>query len=125
MKAKRFSQSLGYALKGIIFGFRNESHLRVHLVITVLVAGCGAWLRLSLLQWAVISLCIALVLVSELVNTAVERAVDLVTTDYHPLAEATKDVAAGAVLLAVLNAVVCGILILGPPLWLVIKQVFK
>ncbi|NPV90243.1 MAG: diacylglycerol kinase family protein [Firmicutes bacterium] len=125
MNAKRFSRSVGYALRGLAYGIRVEKHFRVHLIIAVLVIGCGVWLGIGIQQWTVISLCIALVLVSELVNTAVERVVDLATTEYHPLAEAAKNVAAGAVLLAALGAVVCGVLILGPPLWLVMKQVFR
>lgn len=117
MVVRRFARSLSFALRGIAFGLRTEPHLRAHLVIAALVVAAGFWLGITPQQWTVIALCTALVVACELINTAVERAVDLVTPDYHPLAEAAKNAAAGAVLVAVAGAVVCGLIILGPALW--------
>ena len=116
-KKRKFRQSLVFALNGIACGLRSEPHLRVHLVIAALVLLSGWQLRIAPGQWSVLLLCIGLVLISELVNTAVEKTVDLVAPDYHPLAGAAKDLAAGAVLVAVFTAVACGLIILGPPLW--------
>lgn len=80
----------------------------------VVVLAAGLWLRLSRMEWALVTLCIALVLALEAVNTALEYLTDLVSPHYHPLAGKAKDVAAGAVLLGALGAVVTGLLIFGP-----------
>jgi diacylglycerol kinase len=77
----------------------------------------GAWLRISRVEWAVIVFTIALVLILEGLNTAVEAAIDLASPDIHPLAKAGKDLAAGMVLIASIASVAVGLLILGPPLW--------
>jgi len=73
----------------------------------------GAFLGLSLTGWAVLTLLVVMVLAAEMVNTMVEALVDLVTTEYHPLAKVAKDVAAGVVLLTAIGAVVVGLLIFG------------
>ena len=80
----------------------------------MLALALAVWLRAPL---APIALACALVLALELVNTAVEAVVDLVSPKPHPLAGVAKDAAAAAVLLASLGAVVVGLAVLGPPLW--------
>lgn len=78
----------------------------------VFILGC--LVDLSGLEWAIISLTVFLVLVAELFNTALERVIDLIVGDrYHPLAKTAKDVAAGAVFLAAVNAVIIGCIIFG------------
>ena len=77
----------------------------------------GAWLRISRAEWAVLAVTMALVLILEGLNSALEAAVDLAMPRQHPLAKACKDLAAGMVLLAAIAAAVVGLLILGPPLW--------
>lgn len=78
----------------------------------------GLWLGLGRLEWAVIVLAIGLVWMAEFVNTALEAVVDLASPDLHPLAKIGKDVAAAAVLAGAATAVLVGLLVLGPPLWL-------
>jgi diacylglycerol kinase len=73
-------------------------------------------LRVSRIEWAIITLLIALVLTLEAVNSAIEATVDLVTSEYHPLAKIAKDVAAGAVWLMAITSVVIGAIIFLPPL---------
>lgn len=90
--------------------------MRIHLLITASVLALGLFLGLSRVDWLFLLLAIALVLVAEMLNSAVEVVVDLVSPDFHPLAGRAKDVAAGAVLLAALHAVVAGVLIFGPHL---------
>ncbi len=77
----------------------------------------GLWLRISRTEWAVIIFTIALVLILEGLNTAVEAAIDLASPEIHPRAKAAKDLAAGMVLIAAMASVGVGLLILGPPLW--------
>lgn len=109
--------SFGYALQGIREALQSEPHLRFHALATVVVIGLGLWLHVSRHDWALLALAIGAVWTAELLNTAVETIINLVSPDFHPLAGRAKDVAAGAVLLMALAAVVVGLLIFGPPLW--------
>jgi diacylglycerol kinase len=77
----------------------------------------AAWLRVSRVEWAILVLTIAAVIILEGLNTAIEAAVDLASPQVHPLAKVAKDVAAGMVLVAAVAAAAVGGLILGPPLW--------
>lgn len=112
----RFLCSVGLALSGIGFAIRTQRNMKIHCAIAVLVIAIGPWLSLSAVEWSIILLVIVLVIGLELINTAIEQAVDLVSPERHPLAKAAKDVAAGAVLVAVFGAIAVGLLILGPPL---------
>lgn len=107
-------QSVCWAWQGVRVLISQEPNARIHAVATVVVVGLGAWLGLSLQEWALITVAIAIVWVAEAINTAIESVVDLCSPDLHPLAKRAKDVAAGAVLLASLFAVILGVLVLGP-----------
>jgi len=74
-------------------------------------------LQISLVEWAVLLVCILVVLALEAVNSALEYLTDLVSPNYHPLAGKAKDMAAGAVLLASIGSVIIGLLLLGPKIW--------
>ncbi|MGG4143178.1 diacylglycerol kinase family protein [Paenibacillus algorifonticola] len=117
---KKFIRSLGFAWAGIAFGVQNERHMRIHVLVAAAVILLGAFLSLSGMEWALLLLTMALVIVAEMINTAVEKVVDLASPERHALAKTAKDVAAGAVLLAACFAVFIGFIILGPPLWKVI-----
>ncbi|MFK7922521.1 MAG: diacylglycerol kinase family protein [Bacteroidia bacterium] len=104
-------RSFGYAFKGIATFFSTQAHAKVHLLAIVLISALGWALSLDANEWVQIILCMALVIVTEAINTALEFLVDLVSPEYHPLAGKVKDVAAGAVLLAVIfSAIVWGII---------------
>jgi len=109
-------QSFRYAFTGLWYALRTQRNARIHLLAAVAVTATGLWLRLDVLQWAVLTLTIALVFFAELINTVAEAVVDLATAEYHPLAKMAKDVSAGAVLATAIAAVAVGLLILGPPL---------
>jgi undecaprenol kinase len=83
--------------------------LRIHGFSAVAVVVAGVLLRLPAAAWAVLFLAIALVVVAELANSAIESVVDLVSPEDHPLAKRAKDVAAAAVLVAAAGAVAVGI----------------
>jgi len=114
---RRLATSFRYALAGLGYLFRSQPNARIHLTITAMVVGVGLWLGLPARDWAVIAVTAGLVFAAEAFNTALESAVDLVTSERHPQARAAKDVGAAAVTLAALAAVVVGVLLLGPPLW--------
>lgn len=82
----------------------------------------GLWLSLTALEWCLILFAIALVICLELVNTAIEQTVNLISPERHPVAKAAKDVAAGAVTTAAVFAIVIGLLVFGPPLWTIATQ---
>lgn len=109
-------RSLGHALAGLRAAARTERNLRVHGVAALLVAGAAGWLEVSLLGWAVLALTIGVVVCAELFNSAIERIVDLVQPDYHPLAGEIKDVSAAAVVVCAGTAVVVAVCVLGPAL---------
>jgi undecaprenol kinase/diacylglycerol kinase (ATP) len=99
-----------------VYALRTQPNVRVHLGITALVLVIGAWAQLSVHDWAVIMVTIAVVFSAEFLNTAIEAVVDLASPNQHALAKAAKDVAAAAVLVTALGAVLVGVLIIGPPL---------
>lgn len=111
---KRFLRSFRFALEGIGYCIKQERNFRVHLLAMVLVIIAGVMTKISLIEWLVITIFISGVLALELLNTAIERVVDLTTTEIHPLAKQAKDLAAGAVLLFALGSVVAACLIFIP-----------
>lgn len=110
-------KSFGFAFAGLAFLLRTQRNARIHAVVGAIACGLAAWLRISRAEWAVIVFTIALVIILEGLNTAVEAAIDLASPDIHPLAKTGKDLAAGMVLVAAIASVAVGLLILGPPLW--------
>jgi undecaprenol kinase len=113
----RFLHSFTFAISGIFHALRNERNMKIHSVVTIIVI-ILAWIyHLSAIEWMFISFAICGVLALELVNTAVERVVDLVTKEFHPLAKQAKDVAAGAVLLYAILSVVIGCIIFLPKIF--------
>jgi diacylglycerol kinase (ATP) len=111
MKPKRSIDSFRYATDGIVHAVRTQKHLRFHLAVVVAVLLLAHLCRVGRLELIALLFAISLVLVSELMNTALEAAVDLHTESYHPLAKYAKDIAAGAVLVTSLNAVAVGLLV--------------
>jgi len=103
---------MGHAFYGIGKAFKNERNIRYQTVIGFCVIIVSFILHISKTDWAILLALIALVIATELINTAIEGVVDLVTLDEHPLAKEIKDIAAGAVVVTALAALVIGILIL-------------
>ena len=108
---KAFLQSFVYAIRGIRTSFREQRNLKVQIVVALLTIGAGFYFRITATEWCLILLTIGLVIGLEMINTAIEKTVDLVTTEWHPLAGKAKDMAAGAVLVASVIAVVVGIIV--------------
>lgn len=109
--------SFGHAFRGVGAALRTEVHLRLHAAATVAVVALGLYCGLARWEWALVALAVGLVWSLELVNTAVEAVVNLVSPEYHPLAGRAKDVAAGAVLAGAGAAAVVGALVFGPRVW--------
>ena len=105
------------ALEGIEDAISTQRHLRVHIVVAGFVALLGILLGLPYADLLLLLMAIALVVITELLNTAAELTVDLVSPVLHPIAKRIKDIAAGAVLIAALVSAAVGIVILAPPLF--------
>lgn len=108
---KKFFESLSYAIRGLRGALVSQRHLRFHVGAALVVAAAGIGLEITPGDWGLLVLAIGLVLVAELVNTAIETLVDLVEPRQHPVAGKAKDIAAGAVLVAAATAVVIGIIV--------------
>ena len=108
---RKFLKSVLYAIHGIWSGIADQRNLKVQVVIAGLVVGAGFYFRISSIEWCIILLCIGLVIGLEMINSAIESLVDLVTMERKPLAGKIKDIAAGAVLVVSIIAVVIGVLI--------------
>ncbi len=113
---KKFIQSFKYARSGAGHALRHERNLWFHSLIALLVLAASVWLKLSAVELAIIVLTVALVIVTEMVNTAIEETVDLVKPETHPLAALAKNLAAGATLTAAAFSVAVGLLIFLPRL---------
>jgi diacylglycerol kinase len=114
---KKRLRSFRYAFQGLADLFRSQPNARIHAAAAAAAISLGAHFQISRSEWAVVSLCIALVLSLEALNTAIEHLTDLVSPDYHPLAGRAKDVAAAAVLIGAIGAAVAGGLIFFPKIW--------
>ena len=108
--------SFRYAIDGLRETVATQHNARVHLAATALVVVVAGALRVAAGGWALLAVAIGLVWAAELLNTAIEAAVDLASPERHPLAKTAKDAAAAAVLVASLAAAVVGGCVLGPPL---------
>ena len=113
-KKPPITKSFAYAFEGIFTCIRKERNMKIHCVMAVLVVAAGVILGLSPVEWCICLGLFGLVMALELVNTAVEAVVDLVTGEYHPLAKIAKDTAAGAVLIAAIMAAAAGLIIFVP-----------
>lgn len=111
MKRRSIIDSFNYAVSGIISAIKTEKNMKVHYIIALLTIVLSLFFDFTRLEFLLLLFAISLVFVAEMLNTAIERVVDLITDDYHPLARLAKDIAAGAVLIAALNSLVVGYLL--------------
>lgn len=109
MKGQPLFRRFGYAFNGIVTAFRRERSMRVHGIATLAVFAFLAATGAPLLWWVLVTLAVGLVLVAEMVNSALEALADLLHPAQHPEIGVAKDVAAGAVLIATIVAVVVGV----------------
>lgn len=108
-------ESFFHAFRGFSIAFKTERNLKIHLALAGVVIGCGVALQIESIGWAMLSLAVGIVVAAELINTALERVVDLATEgEFHRLARDAKDVAAAAVLCTAIMAAVIGLLVFVP-----------
>lgn len=120
MKTKNFTESFGHALDGLLHCIRHERNIRIHFVTGCIVFILALVLSMRIVHMMILVLVIAMVIICEMINTAIENVIDLVSPEYHPLAKIVKDITAGAVLFASIAAVIVGCLLFIPYLWALI-----
>ncbi|MBO8158673.1 diacylglycerol kinase family protein [Thermosyntropha sp.] len=114
MKTRSLKESFTYAISGLKKTVISERNMKIHLSAAVCAVLLGFVLRINRTEWGLLLLTICIVIVAETLNTAIERTVDLVTENYHPLAREAKNIAAGAVFFSALIAVIIGLIVFGP-----------
>ncbi|MGL5634589.1 MAG: diacylglycerol kinase [Sarcina sp.] len=113
---KKLLNSFNFAINGIIYALRTQRNMRIHFAIALIVLLASFLYDISKLEFIALAISITLVVVAELINTAIESVIDLGTNHYHPLAKIAKDTAAGAVFLTALNAILVGYIVFGDKL---------
>lgn len=108
---RRLVESFNYAIEGLMSALQNEKHMKFHTLSAILIVILAILTNASKVEILLVSISVAFVIITELINTAVEALVDLISPERHPLAKLAKDVAAGAVLVAAINAVCVGYLL--------------
>ncbi|GAB4274905.1 MAG: diacylglycerol kinase [Coriobacteriia bacterium] len=111
MRSRSIIGSFDFALQGIVHALRTQRNMRLHVVAAGLTLTVALFFRLAEYELLAIFFAITFVLVTELINTSIEAAVDVATSRFDPMAKVAKDVSAGAVLVAAVNAVAVGYLV--------------
>ena len=111
---RKFSGSIKNCLEGINFVITNESNFKKEIVIGIITLLLSYILKISRIEFIIILIMIALVLTSEIINTSIEKVVDLYTKDYNNLAKIAKDVSAGSVLVMSIFSLLVGVIIFLP-----------
>lgn len=114
MKNRKILKSFKYAFNGIITSFKTEINMKFHIVMMVLVIIAGTLLKISKIEWIICVILFALVISAELINTAIETIVDMITMEKNEKAKIAKDVAAGAVLVNAIGSTIIGLIIFIP-----------
>ena len=111
---KRFFKSIKYSLDGLFYAYRYEQSLWLHGFCTILAIIMGIIFKIKLSEWAIVFISLGAILALELINTAIEAAVDLTTTKIHPLAKIAKDCGSAASFVMSIVSIVISLFVFGP-----------
>ena len=111
---RKWFNSFGHALAGVLLFFKTERNARIELVFACIAILLSVWFQISLLEFCIILLCIAAVFSAEAFNSAIERLADVQSQRLDPRIKAIKDIAAGGVLMVAVVSVIIGIIIMLP-----------
>lgn len=115
-KNQNFFKAMKNSINGILYTLKKERNIKIQIIISILVIIFGFLFKLNLTEWLILTITIFIVIIAELVNTAVEVTVDLITEEYNEKAKIAKDISAGAVLMSAINSIIVGIIIFCPKL---------
>ena len=111
---KRFIKSFGYSIDGLKYAYKYEQSMLIHVIATIAVITVNLLLKVTGMEWLITLLAIGMVLSAELINTAIEAVVDLVTLEIHPLAKIAKDCGSAATFVLALMAAAIGLVVYIP-----------
>lgn len=111
MHRRRLFESFNYAIEGFLYVLKTQKNMRLHFLASIIVLLLGFYYNFSKIELILLLLTICFVMIAEMFNTGVELIIDLITDEFHPLARIIKDITAGAVLVASINAVFVGYLL--------------
>ena len=114
---KKLIKSFKYAFEGILAGIKEEQNMKIHIIIMILVIIFGIMLKINTTEWIICILLFGLVISMELMNTAIENTVNLITKEKNQQAKIAKDVAAGAVLVSAIASAIIGLIIFIPKIF--------
>ncbi len=114
---KKLIKSFKYAIEGIITGIKSEQNMKIHITIMTLVIIFGIILKIDKIEWIICTILFGFVISLELMNTAIENTVDLITLEKNPKAKIAKDVSAGSVLIAAITSIIIGLIIFIPKIF--------
>ena len=120
----RFFKSIKYSLDGLFYAYRYEQSLWIHGFAVLLAVILGFVFQIRLAEWAIIFIALGIILALELINTAIEAAVDLTTTEIHPLAKVAKDCGSAASFVMSIVSIVISLFVFGPYLLDVLNKIF-
>ncbi|MBI4080621.1 MAG: diacylglycerol kinase family protein [Candidatus Levybacteria bacterium] len=115
-------KSFGYALEGLAHAWKFDQNLRIHVLIAVIVLLLAYFLQVPFIEVIILSVLIILVITTEMINTAIENMVDLITSEHRQEAKIAKDVSSGMVFIAAVGSLVVGLLIFLPYIFKLITQ---
>lgn len=119
LKMKKLLKSFKYAFEGIFTGIKKEQNMKIHIAVMIFVIIFGIMLKISKTEWIICIILFGLVISMELINTAIENTVDLITKEKNEQAKIAKDVAAGAVLVSAIASAIIGLIIFVPKILLI------
>jgi diacylglycerol kinase len=122
LKLSVLIRSFRYAARGVALMLRRPRNVWMAALVALFIAGAGFWLGISRAEWCLVVLAYAAVWMAETFNTALEMLADSMTRDFHPLIRDAKDAAAGAVLIAVVGAVIVALFVFGPYVLRLVKS---
>lgn len=120
----RFIKSIKYSLDGLFYAYRYEQSLWIHGCAVIIAIILGIIFQIKLSEWAIIFIALGIILALELINTAIEAAVDLTTTEIHPLAKVAKDCGSAASFVMSIVSIVISLFVFGPYFLEVIDKIF-
>lgn len=122
MKCKSVAESFSHALDGVLHAIHTERNMKIHLSVAFVVIFAGIFFKITPVEFLLIIFSIGLVLVSEMINTAIEVVLDMLYKEFNPDAKIAKDVAAGAPFIAAFISLVIGVCIFG---WRILEWISK
>ncbi len=120
-KNKNFFEALKNALNGLKYAIKTQKDLKIQIFIAIIVIIISILLKISKIEMIIITISIFLVIFAEVINTAIEKTVDLITQEYNEIAKIAKDVSAGAVIILAINSIIIGLFVFGDKIINIIK----